>query len=224
LEGVERTVVTYSNRIRHLEIGTEATEKVHDAITTYQTPRMKVSLKSTPNGIGYFSFPWDRASILAHDLRDSLVAFAELYYSGDVIDWIDGKLDPYEELVDSNRQLHSGKVSLFHEAGKIKPRCFAIIDSLTQSLLSDFHTDLMQILKSIPEDTTFDHNKVVESARLQASQPNPFYGFADMSSATDRLPKQLYETIGNLLRPGLGTAWVGLFERDFYVSRSVTQH
>jgi len=56
----------------------------------------------------------------------------------------------------------------------------------------------MLILKSIKEDCTFDHNKVVESAIRQAQKPEPFYGFADMSTATDRLPKQLYETIGNL--------------------------
>jgi len=224
LDSVGGAVANYSKRIRHLEIGSEAVNKVTDVITTYQTPRMMVSSKSTPNGVGYTSFPWDRASIIKSDLQDNLIAFAESYYQGDADEWVEDKLEPYEELVDSNRQLHTGKISLTHEAGKLKPRVFAIVDSLTQSLLSDFHDDLMLILKSIPEDCTFDHNKVVETAKLKATQAKPFYGFADMSSATDRIPKQLYEEIGNIWRSGLGTAWVGLFDRDFTVSKSVKDH
>jgi len=197
LESVGETVANYSKKIRHLEIGSEAVNKVSDVITTYQTPRMMVSSKSTPNGVGFFSFPWDRASIIKSDLQDNLIAFAESYYQGDADEWVEDKLEPYEDLVDSNRQLHTGKISLTHEAGKLKPRIFAIVDSLTQSLLSDFHDDLMIILKSIPEDCTFDHNKVVESAKSMSTQKKPFYGFADMSSATDRIPKELYEEIGN---------------------------
>lgn len=224
LESVGGTVSNYSNWIRQPEIGTEAISKISEMITTYQTPRLQVSLKSTPNGIGYFSFPWDRASIIAHNLVEKLSDFASSYYKGNVDDWVYDKIEPYEDLVDSNRQLHCGKISLTLETGKLKPRIFAIVDSVTQSLLSDFHDDLMNILKDIPEDCTFNHDKIVSSAKRVSQRDKPFYGYADMSDVTDRLPKQLYQEIGDIWRPGLGTSWVDIFDRPFHVSKSVNSH
>jgi hypothetical protein len=170
-----------------------------------------------------FSFPWDRAAIVSHSLVDKLTAFAESYFTGEVEDWIEDKLEPYEDLVDSNRQLHVGKISLSFETGKLKPRIFAIVDSFTQSLLGDFHHDLMNILRDIPEDCTFDHDKISLTAKQMHEQGHSFYGFADLSNASDRLPVYLYEEVGNYLRPGLGSAWVALFDRDFFVSKSVTE-
>jgi len=190
---------------RHPEIGELITGS--DKITQYRTPRLSISMKSSPNGISFFSFPWDRAALLRAGHESKILAFANLYYNGKVTDWIEEKLDSSEELVDSNRELHTGKVNLIHEAGKLKPRVFAMLDSFSQSILSDFHDDLMDVLKNIPEDCTFDQNKVSRVAiRKHWSETVAFYGFADLSSATDRLPKYLYEDIGNYIRSGLGSA------------------
>jgi len=138
--------------------------------------------------------------------------------------WIQDHLDPYEDLVDSNRQFHVGKISLVHETGKLKPRVFAIVDSVTQSLLGDFHHMLMSILRKIPEDCTFNQDKVSQVAKERCLAGQTFYGFADLSNASDRLPAYLYEEIGDYLRPGLGTAWVKLFERPFVLGNSVIEN
>lgn len=208
--------------VRKPTLGSDTTDS--QTMTTHKVPRLCISLKSSPNGISFFAFPWDRAAIIVHDLTEKLTAFAETFYEGDSDDWVQDHLEPYEELVDSNRQLNVGKISLIHETGKLKPRVFAIVDSVTQSLLSEFHDFLMSVLKKIPEDCTFDQNKVSRVAKEQALGKQPFYGFADLSSASDRLPAYLYEEIGNHLSPGLGTAWVALFDRPFILGNSVIEN
>lgn len=197
-------------------------ETIEGVVVTTPTPGLEVSLKSGPNGITFFNFPWDRAAILANsNLIDSLQRFAALIYSGSIADWFDEKLSPYEKLVDSNRQLNVGKISLTFEGGKLKPRIFAMVDSFTQSLLKPYHSFLMHILRNINEDCTFDHSKVVDVARKMYSKKHTFYGFADLSNASDAIPKELYVDAGNDIRPGLGDAWVSIFDRDFCVPKSV---
>jgi hypothetical protein len=208
--------------VRTPEIGSEASVG-SDQITTYKVPRLQISLKSSPNGVSYFAFPFDRAAIHFHNLFDTLSEYAEEYFKGNVDEWLDELIEPYECLVDSNRQLHVGKISLTFETGKLKPRVFAIVDSVTQSLLGDLHQDLMSILRRIPEDCTFDQDKVSSVSKKQNLRSEPFYGFADLSNASDRIPIYLYEELGNSIRPGLGTAWVNLFNRDFYISKSVIE-
>jgi hypothetical protein len=205
--------------VRDPEIGSDAEDS--ESMTKYKVPRLQISLKSSPNGVSYFAFPWDRAAIVRHSLEDKLTAFAETYFSGESEEWIQDRIEPYEDLVDLNRELHVGKISLIHEAGKLKPRVFAIVDSLTQTLLGDFHQDLMSILRKIPEDCTFDQDKVSQVAKEQFQKGIPFYGYADLSNASDRLPAYLYEDVGNYLRTGLGTAWVELFNRPFVLGDSV---
>jgi hypothetical protein len=153
------------------EIGSMV-ETTDGVVVTTPTPGLEVSLKSGPNGITFFNFPWDRAAILANsDLTNSLERFAAIVYSGAIADWFDEKLLPYKDLVDSNRHLHVGKISLTFEGGKLKPRVFAMVDSFTQSLLKPYHSFLMQVLRNINEDCTYDHSKVVNVAhKMYSSQ------------------------------------------------------
>jgi hypothetical protein len=81
----------------------------------------------------------------------------------------------------------------------------------------------MSILRTLPEDCTYDQDKVKGVAAEQWKLGNRFYGFADFSNASDRIPSYLYEEIGNFARSGLGTAWVALFDRDFNISNSVVE-
>jgi hypothetical protein len=53
------------------------------------------------------------------------------------------------------------------------------------------------------------------------SRGHNFYGFADLSNASDAIPKELYRDAGNDIRPGLGDAWVSIFNRDFSIPKSV---
>lgn len=211
-------------KVRTPEIGSESCDEAQ-SIVSYMVPKLQISLKSSPNGISFFSFPWDRAALVQSGVLEKVKAWAETYFKGPVEDWIEERIEPYEELVDSNRQLHVGKIDLTHETGKLKPRVFAMLDSFTQSLLGDFHRDLMNILRKIPEDCTFDQDKVSRVARLKHDTESvAFYGFADLSNASDRIPYYLYEEIGNHIKADLGSAWVAIFDRDFSLSDNVKAH
>jgi len=221
-QSVEKDLLRFSKFVNRLpEIGSQQATNEESVVTTHPTPALEVSLKAGPNGISFFTFPWDRAAIQSHNLVEALEDFLNVFYSGDIDDWVERKLEPYTELVDSNRQLNVGKVSHTFEGGKLKGRIFAIVDSLTQSVLAPFHRGLMSMLRTIPEDCTFDHAKVSATARKKYSEGHTFYGYADLSNASDAIDKRLYVRIGNLWLQGLGDSWVHLFDRDFIVPESV---
>jgi hypothetical protein len=157
-------------------------------------------------------------------MKNKILEFAQVYYRGSVEEWIDEKLSPYKALLeDCSENYNLAKLALLHEGGKLKPRVVGIIDSFTQTLLGPLHDDFMALLRSIPDDCTFDHDKISATAKLFESRGHRFYGFADLSNATDRIPKEVYQEVGNELGDGLGTGWVGLFERKFLLGPSVQQ-
>jgi len=73
-------------------------------------------------------------------------------------------------------------------AGKI--RVFALVDSITQSFLRPLHDYLFAILKIIPNDGTFNQDESVNRSIEKSEKYRCAYSF-DLSSATDRLPRQL---------------------------------
>lgn len=77
-------------------------------------------------------------------------------------------------------------------AGKI--RVFALIDSISQSLLRPLHDYLFAVLKVIPNDGTFDQDLSVQRSIEKAKSYGGAYSF-DLSSATDRLPRSLTGSI-----------------------------
>jgi hypothetical protein len=78
-------------------------------------------------------------------------------------------------------------------AGKI--RVFALVDSITQSVMKPLHKALFSILRAIPNDGTFDQDASVTRCSVKAEQAGKAYSF-DLSAATDRLPVVL---TGNIL-------------------------
>lgn len=192
-------------------------------ITKYSCPKLEISLKSGPNGISMFNFPLDRAAIFNNEyLKTSLLAFMKTYYKGDSEGWLRNHLAPYASIL-PDTALETGKLSLMHVPGKLKPRIFGILDSVTQTILGEFHNALMKMLESIDEDCTFFQDKVSDRARDLWAQNHRFYGFADLSNASDRIPSHLYRAIGNNIILNLGNHWIELFERDFIVSDSVAK-
>jgi len=108
-------------------------------------------------------------------------------------------------------------------AGKV--RVFALIDSITQSILSPLHDYLFLILKIIPNDGTFDQDESVKRSANKFSTYGVAYSF-DLSSATDRLPAkltaQILESLINI--KGFGDSWYNLMvDREFSFSTSVKQ-
>jgi hypothetical protein len=106
-------------------------------------------------------------------------------------------------------------------AGKV--RVFALLDSITQSILAPLHGYLFEILKIIPNDGTFDQDASVKRSTEKYAKYGIAYSF-DLSSATDRLPARLtaaiLESLVNI--KGFGDAWLNVMvDREFNFSQSV---
>nr|UPW42164.1 MAG: putative RNA dependent RNA polymerase [Hainan mito-like virus 16] len=113
------------------------------------------------------------------------------------------------------------QLSLKEEAaGKV--RVFALMDSITQSVLKPLHEALFKVLQSLPNDGTFDQEASARRCVEKSLKYNCAYSF-DLSSATDRLPVNLTAAILSYLfdNPGLGEAWTKiLIERTYYFNHS----
>nr|QIR30250.1 RNA-dependent RNA polymerase [Plasmopara viticola lesion associated mitovirus 27] len=110
-----------------------------------------------------------------------------------------------------------GKLSLKNEAaGKV--RVFAMVDPITQWLLSPLHKYLFLILRTIPMDGTFNQLRPVY-ALLRKKGIRSFFSL-DLSAATDRLPLSIQVSLLNDLIPkegsDFGKLWGELLvDRDY---------
>ncbi|UBZ25882.1 RNA-dependent RNA polymerase [Fusarium mangiferae mitovirus 3] len=106
-------------------------------------------------------------------------------------------------------------------AGKV--RVFALVDSITQSVMKPLHLALFKVLNSLPNDGTFDQDASVTRCSIKAAEAGKAYSF-DLSSATDRLPVVL---TGNIIEslfkiPGISQSWQKvMIDRDFKFSNHV---
>jgi len=102
----------------------------------------------------------------------------------------------YDNLVFKKSANRSNALSQFaikeEAAGKI--RVFALVDSISQSVLRPLHDHLFEILRLIPNDGTFDQEASVERSKVKAKTYTCAFSF-DLSSATDRLPRSLTGSI-----------------------------
>lgn len=111
-----------------------------------------------------------------------------------------------------------GQFSLKEEAaGKL--RIFAIVDSLSQTLLSPMHDFMFSTLRLIPNDGTFNQEASIKRSQSKAVDSGNAYSF-DLSAATDRLPVVLTEKILSVIfTKELAEAWKKLMvNRDFHFS------
>ena len=105
-----------------------------------------------------------------------------------------------------------GKLGTKQEPGKV--RVFAMVDYWTQLVLKPMHDGLFTILKSIPQDGTFDQDAAVERIRKSVGSSG-FVASYDLSAATDRLPAWLQSEVINGIWPGAGEPW-----KELLVSRA----
>lgn len=105
-------------------------------------------------------------------------------------------------------------------AGKI--RLFALVDSITQSVLAPLHDTLYSLLRFIPNDGTFDQDASVRRSMEKATKSNCAYSF-DLTAATDRLPASLTAVIiQSIVRKPIADLWLGILtDRDFWFNGAV---
>jgi len=108
-----------------------------------------------------------------------------------------------------------GKLGLKHEGGG-KVRVFAMLDSIRQALLRPIHNWLMSVLRSIPNDGTFDQLKPLYA--LRKKKIKKLYSF-DLTSATDRFPIFLQtRMLEGFLGPPITCAWQQILKFPFSAS------
>jgi hypothetical protein len=107
-----------------------------------------------------------------------------------------------------------GKLSVVKDK-ESKSRIVAILDYWSQSVLYPLHLALMDHLRGLKPDCTFNQGS------FRATLPNkgPYYSF-DLSSATDRFPVLIQEAVlGWLISPEYAAAWRRLIcDRDYFTT------
>lgn len=103
-------------------------------------------------------------------------------------------------------------------AGKI--RLFALMDSITQSVLSPLHLALFALLRDIPNDGTFNQEESIRRSQFKAVSAGKAYSF-DLTAATDRLPAVLTSLIIESIfkKEGMAESWLNVMtSRTFSLS------
>lgn len=86
-----------------------------------------------------------------------------------------------------------GRLAVFDDVGG-KKRYIALGNWVIQGTLRPLHNLLMDLLREIPQDCTFDQDKIFRWSKKIVRQGKPIYSL-DLSSATDRLPLALQTKI-----------------------------
>jgi hypothetical protein len=129
------------------------------------------------------------------------------------------EIPPDGEIPDG-KYIHS-KITQFPEKSG-KTRTIAIIDYYSQRSLKPLHKGLMDILESLESDGTSSHANVGKYAERKCKERSYIY-CADLSSATDRFPKQIQEALlhGLIKDSDLAAAFYTLLtDRKFTVAWS----
>jgi hypothetical protein len=130
-------------------------------------------------------------------------------------------LMPYSELIDLSTiktttnlkdsfyyKTVGGNLTFLHEHGG-KCRVVAMPHAETQVVFSALHNALERIVRSIPEDCTFDQEAGARWAQDQLSKDKTLYSI-DLKSATDRIPRWLQL---KFLEGVIETNWLKAFDK-----------
>jgi hypothetical protein len=110
-------------------------------------------------------------------------------------------------LYDGRKPLTLSRLHFIYEAaGKV--RVIGILDYFSQWAFRPVHDHLVTILSTMYEDGTSDQSASLERFILRVGTRTGSYASLDISSATDRIPYQLYEVI-------LGVLYGNFFARHY---------
>jgi hypothetical protein len=113
---------------------------------------------------------------------------------------------------------HVGKISLLPEpAGKV--RSIAIVDYWTQRLMHPVHKWMMDVLRCLPQDATFDQEGSLR--KFSALYGGDTVYSIDLKSATDMIPQCIYTAVFRpILSERLTKIWMSLLtDRPFHIPR-----
>lgn len=190
------------------------------------TVRFHISNRGGPNGHALLCAHLDAAAVLATDVGGWLRKWTLAVYPRSGPDFVKN-LDRVGAIVlelglVGSRQLSVGKIGLKTEP--VKTRIFAISDYYTQASLRPLHHALMDLLKRIPMDATWNQEQGSRQVQKWCAEGKELWSF-DLSAATDRFPRRLQSTlISHLLRncgTGMGDIWASLLcDRGYRIPKS----
>nr|UPW42115.1 MAG: putative RNA dependent RNA polymerase [Sichuan mountain mitovirus 8] len=104
-----------------------------------------------------------------------------------------------------------GKLSVvYNVAGKA--RVIAITNWWIQCAFKPLHDDIFSLLKTIPQDGTFDQDKPLNNLIINVNPGEKMSSF-DLTAATDRIPMEIQRDILNVVySDGLGYTWYSLLK------------
>lgn len=115
----------------------------------------------------------------------------------------------------------SGRLALLEEAaGKV--RVVALLDVWSQWALKPLHNWIFDLLRSIPQDGTFDQLKPVKTLLRKVGNDDTIYSY-DLSAATDRLPVVIQELLlAQVFGESFAKCWRELLVgRPYWISQRV---
>ena len=120
-----------------------------------------LSSKAGPNGNAFASRLIDSYALqISPAERNNLQLFAKGIYGMETVEFND-RYQPMENLKHKfEKKPEIGRLLYIQEYGKLKCRVAAIVDGITQEILKPVHDLLMETLRNIPEDCTFNHDKI----------------------------------------------------------------
>jgi hypothetical protein len=112
--------------------------------------------------------------------------------------------------------LHLSKIAMIAEGGG-KTRNIAILDFFSQNALKPIHSRVMNLLKTIPSDATYNQEDGFKRG-MRLANLSGYCASYDLSSATDRFPLQLQVDVVRCLFGSLvAKDWSCILrDRDFY--------
>jgi hypothetical protein len=176
-----------------------------------------------PNGQSLRTCLLDLHALKEEGLLPILEEYANLTNSDQLLDnlelWEEFELD--SKVIKQYPNLVSSRLSIKRERGG-KDRVFAMIDYWSQIALKPLHNLISSYLTKFQGDCTWNQDKGCEKVRTWTMEEVPLFSF-DLSSATDRFPRQLQEAVLEKMTSSseFSTTWGKLMaHRDFYYKGS----
>lgn len=177
---------------------------------------LHVTARNGPNGPAMITVLQDYVALKRHGLWDRIKEWSTNL-------GVDALLGRIEEIIPegaveafSKYNLSSARVSVKQEPGG-KNRLFATGDYFTQTVMSGLHRYMFSVLKSFPEDGTFDQNRIGSIAQEWTKNIEEHCSSTDLTTATDRIPCEMEaEIISALMGRDFARLWLSIMtDRDF---------
>jgi hypothetical protein len=188
-------------------------------------PVLHRSNRSGPNGHSVLASHWDALALRESGLWPTFKVLAEALGSAPLIRKVDILAQLTESWLRQRLGLAQSLPCRYPALGRFgvkdepcgKKRLFAISDYWTQSICKPLHDYLMDSLRRLPMDGTWDQSVAAERVREETARGTKLYSF-DLSAATDRFPARFTELVlGPLIGPDAASAWVTLLtERPYH--------